>query len=142
MTMQLDTNYTNPYGLWKVWGDGGENWYQLGTYLGYVDDIAFALAENQGYNLRFEKVTGEPPTPEKYLPTVTVVFDGIDEPKDNKKRVAMVAKMLSGRGIEVKSSTIYNAVTLMMPDDRWNSIKREAALAKLTPHERALLGLV
>ena len=49
--------YTNPYGLWEVTTEGdceGRSRKGLGVFEGYLDDIAFYLANKAYYTLEFK----------------------------------------------------------------------------------------
>lgn len=55
--------YSNPLGVWKVTTEGdveGRSTEQLGTYAGYLDFIAYQLADKAYYSLEFTKLSPQP----------------------------------------------------------------------------------
>lgn len=76
--MITEKDYTNPYGTWQVTTEGdceGRSTRNLGVYVGYLDDIAFALADKCFYSLRFTKICTEIPVPESARENVSVSLD-------------------------------------------------------------------
>lgn len=137
-------DYKNPYGIWKVTTEGdceGRSIRNLGVYQGYVDEIAFALADKCSYSLRFEKICTDVPKPTKAIEKVNISFAIESETwdMDSGERVQFVRSMLQGRGTHVFESNFATSVTL--ENTNIEKTKREVALAKLTPEEKALLGL-
>lgn len=56
---QLNINYKNTYGSWEVTTEGdceGKSVRNLGTFIGYIDEIALHLADKCFYSLCFHKV--------------------------------------------------------------------------------------
>ena len=137
-------DYKNPYGIWKVTTEGdceGRSTRQLGIFQGYIDDIAFALAEKCCYSLQFTKISIDIPTPTKAIGEVNVTLDiGSETWKlTPEQRVDFFRTMLYKREVFVSKSSEYASVTLCNP--RIENAKREIALAKLTHEEKSLLGL-
>ena len=137
-------DYKNPYGIWQVATEGdceGRSTRQLGIFQGYIDDIAFALAEKCYYSLRFKKISIDIPTPTKAIGEVSVTLDIGSETWEltPEQRVDFFRNMLYKREVFVSKNSEYASVTLCNP--RIENVKREIALAKLTPEEKSLLGL-
>lgn len=137
-------DYKNPYGLWRVTTEGdceGRSTKNLGIYQGYIDDIAFALADKCSYVLRFEKICTDIPKPTKAIPKVAISLDiksGIWD-LNSEERVNFFRNMLQGRNIRVFDSNFATSITL--ENANIEQTKREIALAKLTSEEKSLLGL-
>lgn len=142
--MFTEKDYTNPYGTWQVTTEGdceGRSTRNLGVYVGYLDDIAFALAEKCCYSLEFTKIDTEIPTPKKVLDQVNVVLNidsktwklSVDD------RVKYFQNMLHNRKVYVSRGSAYASVTLSKTNTE--KTKKEIALAKLTDEEKQLLGL-
>ena len=137
-------DYKNPYGIWIVTTEGdceGRSTRHLGVFQGYIDDIAFALAEKCCYSLEFEKVCTDIPVPKRALDEVNVTLDINPEtwklsPID---RIGFFRNMLQDRNTFVSKGSAYASVTLSRKN--LEKDKREVALAKLTAEEKVLLGL-
>lgn len=127
----LPDDKTNLYGLWNVYSVGDEVCHIV-TYVGYADDIAFALSDKQGYCLQFRRAFGHLlPSAEDKLDVV--VDFGLGKDLDKYKTA------LCGSGVTVTDANGYNAVELHREDPKAKA--RAAALAKLTPEEREALGV-
>ena len=111
-------------------------------YFERIDEIAFALAERSFYKLTFKAVDLSIPEPTKIHETVHVSFDidsGIWDM--NNVEIADLAKhIMHGSDVIVKESN-YFASFLLSREHKMQEIKKQRALAKLTPEERELLGL-
>lgn len=141
MTMQ---DYLNPYGTWRVTTEGdceGKSTRDLGVYVGYIDDIAFALSEKCFYALEFTKVCADVPKPKTIRENVNVNLNIESKTwkMSSKERVLFFQNMLKGRDVHVSEGTSYASVTLSK--DNIELTKREIALSKLTDEEKELLGL-
>ena len=142
--MITSKDYKNPYGLWRVTTEGdceGRSTKNLGIYQGYIDDIAFALADKCSYVLQFEKICTDIPKPTKAIPKVAVSLDIKSGTWDlnSEERVNFFRNMLPGRNIRVFDSNFATSITL--ENTNIEQTKREIALAKLTSEEKSLLGL-
>lgn len=146
------------YGVWEVTTEGdceGRTVRHLGTHTGYLDEIAFKLAPRQAYYaLSFRRVS-----PSEQLENMPIVqttvnvcleeppFSSVPGPAQADQRAKAFEKIMRGRDVEVKPCSIYGAVTLLAGKDpaRRAAIEAQArratALAKLTPEDRAALGL-
>lgn len=143
--MITEKDYTNSYGTWKVTTEGdceGKSTKNLGVYVGYLDDIAFALADQCFYSLRFTKVCTDIPIPKSAKEKVNVSLDIESNTwnMDEKERVEYFRRLLCGRdNVTITDGQFYASVTLHRKD--LEKTKKEIALAKLTDEEKYLLGL-
>lgn len=138
-------DYKNPYGIWKVTTEGdceGRTTYHLGTYQGYVDEIAFALADSCCYSLRFEKICLDIPVPKVAKDKVNISFDINSKTwnMDKTDRVRYFQRILSERKNVFVSECMFTA-SVTLSRKNLEDAKRRIALAKLTEEERRLLGL-
>lgn len=137
-----NTIYNNPYGCWTVTTEAdveGKSSRTLGTFVGYIDDIAFSLADKCFYSLEFK-----PCSPKDYIPKskhVHINF-GIDSgtwDMSKEDRVEFFKKVFKDRDVCIREGSYYASVELVKPvnyDDL-----RKSALAKLTNEEKKALGL-
>ena len=142
--MEFDSKYDTAYGVWRVSTEAdaeGRGIRDLGVYLGYVDEIAFALADQQLYSLRFTKIDTQVPQIKNPQASVNVAFN-IDSGTwdwDAEQRAKHFKKILRGRNVNVDECPSYAAVTLKPQSPE--SLKREAILAKLSPEQRKMVGM-
>ena len=141
------------YGTWHVTTEGdceGRSTRDLGTHTGNIDDIAFALASQAYYGLRFESVNptilkGREPTKSKVEVSLDIGTGTWN--MDNDDRIAYFKRMLRGRDVTVKPGTYYACVSLVSGSsleaqaDAKKRVLRQAAIAKLSPEEREALGI-
>lgn len=137
------------YGVWSVTTEGdeeGRTTKDLGIHEGYIDEIAFALADKAMYRLYFKKghypsALDMTPKRKEVAVNLTDVFPQLDV-SSSPLRVDNAQKIFNreGRDVKVKESPYYRSITLEtnMPtiDD-----ERDALIASLTPRQRMLLGL-
>lgn len=89
----------------------------LGTFFGYVDDIALRLADQQrGFwcagALYFTRSKGHPELPrDEVRPDANVVIRGIDY-DDHADLLARVTRVFEGRPVDVRPATVYGAVSI------------------------------
>lgn len=149
------TEKFNPYnkakGFWKVTTEGdceGRTTHDLGIHFGFIDDIAFSLADKAYYALTFKAI--EPYTAKAPKATkVNVVLDIDSGTWDMKSetRQAFVEQMLQGRDTAVAKGQFYASVELVMgknellQKEREKEILRQQALSKLSEADRKILGL-
>jgi hypothetical protein len=140
-----------PYGIWTVTTEGdceGRSVSHLGTFEGYIDEIAFALAGKSFYSLRFQPADdleqiAKPGT----KVSVSLDIDSGTWDLHGVNRVDYFKKMLAGRNVSVVEGQYYASVILIDGDSpeeqerKANELKRKQALAKLTEEDRKLLGL-
>lgn len=142
----MSVGYTNPYGTWAVTTEGdceGRSITNLGTFTGYVDEIALYLANKSYYSLRFKAVKNVnefPPSATK----VNVSFD-IDSNTWNLGKYALNKKMselFNDRPVTINNSNYYASFEISTTDsDAEKKIKRAEALNKLSDEEKEILGL-
>lgn len=142
--------YKNPYGTWIVTTEGdceGKTVKDLGTYVGYIDEIAFGLANECTYTLEFSPVIWSKVLPKSIAKSVNITF-GIDSgtwPIDSSReeRLKFFREVFKNRDVDVEDCNYYASVTLTRHVDEKEieeEVKRNA-LAKLTDEEKRLLGL-
>lgn len=143
--------YSKAYGIWTVTTEGdceGRTVKHLGAFEGYLDEIAFALADKCAYSLQF-KASNSLAHISKAGTKISISLD-IDSGTwnmDEKGRAEFFRRMLAGRNVSVKEGQYYASVVLVdgsSPEEilrKENELKKQKALAKLTDEERKLLGL-
>jgi len=139
------------YGTWHVTTEGdceGRSVRDLGTHTGYFDEIAFALAKDAYYALRFSKVdplalAAAPPTATKVQVSLDAASGTWDQ--DQSQRVKYFKTMLAGRDTIVRDGTYHACVELVSglnaeaQADAARRLLVQSALSKLTPDEIAAL---
>lgn len=126
------------HGTWQVTTEGdveGRTIKNLGTFTGYVDEIALYLADKCYYTLEFKRVA----LVKEFKPTKSVVnirvidFEIFEHTK----------QLLSGRPVKVTSGNYYNStnITAINKKELEKEIAREKALSKLTKEDKEALGL-
>jgi hypothetical protein len=143
----------NAHGFWKVTTEGdceGRTTTNLGTYEGYLDDIAFALANKAMYGLRFTYVNpaelkGQHAKATKIQVSLDIETGTWD--MKGKERVEYFRKMLMGRDVYIKEGQYYACVELVKGIDpeaqeaARQELLRQSARSKLSAEElKALLG--
>jgi len=134
------------YGTFKVTTEGdceGKSTRDLGVYTGYIDEIAFALADKCYYKLRFSLV--KPPKELDLTPKSNTVEISLDinsgvwdlEPA---KAMEYFQKFFKDRDVEVVSTHGYGSCTISTNKETLEE-KRAAILNKLTDEEKQILGL-
>lgn len=144
-------------GFWRVRTEGdceGRSIRDLGVHEGYVDEIAFKLAKEQEYGLRFDLVDPKAlKDSEKTHATKVNVSLGIDSgtwdmPSD--ELVEYWENFLKDRNVSVGECNYYTCVTLYPGRNnpavaertkKKLEAERNAARNKLTIRERQLLGV-
>lgn len=135
------------YGVFKVTTEGdceGRSVRDLGTYKGYIDEIAFALADKCYYSLEFHKIN-----PEEFkldmIPkrkSVDIHFD-IDSGTwdlEEKDRIKYFKNLFKDRDIEVSNSNSYACVKIST-NKKTKEEKKQEILNRLTDEEKEILGL-
>ena len=94
------------YGVWKVTTEAdceGRTVAQLGTYEGFVDDIAFSLADKCYYVLDFELIDLKKPLPSMKKPMVPVRIKNLwlESSQNPGQRQALYADMFRDRPVKV-----------------------------------------
>jgi hypothetical protein len=145
--MSNNKTILNAYGTWNVTTEGdveGRTTRQLGTHTGFIDDIAFKLADQACYGLQFRPV--DPGKIEKSNRTGTRVQVSLDIESgtwgmNGPARVAYFKKMLEGRDTFVGLGQYYACVELIdgKTPEAQERARRAAtaagALAKLSKEE-------
>lgn len=107
------------YGVWEVTTEGdceGRSTKRLGIHEGYIDEIAFALADKVYYSLTFKRVNPKKldMTPKRDKVSVTLDIDSGTWEMTSKERVKHFQHMLERAGrtkVFVSDNNIYAAVT-------------------------------
>ena len=143
--------YKKAYGTWTVTTEGdceGRSVTQLGTFEGYIDEIAFALAGKCYYSLQFRAAQDLAEVAKQGTKvSVSLDIDSGTWDMSNKDRAEFFRRTLAGRNVSVKEGQYYASVILVdgsSPEEiarKENELKKKQALAKLTEEERKLLGL-
>ena len=144
MSNTINTSYNNPYGCWTVTTEAdveGKSSKILGTFIGYVDDIAFSLANKCFYSLEFR-----PYIPKDYVPKSKCVHInfGIDSgtwDMSKEERVEFFKKVFKDRDVQIREGSYYASVELVNNTSNQRNLLIESALAKLTSEEKKALGL-
>lgn len=113
-------SYTNPYGLWKVTTEGdceGRSSRNLGIFEGYLDDIAFYLADKAYYTLEFEKIdilriSHKNVNAERSEVNVSLDISSGTWGMSSEERVLEFKKLLSERHVRVTEGDTYASVKL------------------------------
>lgn len=115
-----------PYALWRVTTEGdceGRTTTNLGTFQGFIDDIARELASKSYYSLCFHLVNPELTRKDKEdrdkVKAVSISLDIGSGTWDMtaKDRAATVGNMLEGRPVAVTPGQYYASVMLNFEDE-------------------------
>ena len=138
-----------PFGYWSVTTEGdveGRTTKNLGTFHGYIDEIAFHLADKCYYGLQFKALLPDEMSP-KYLPTkskVTVSLDISSGTWDlkNEDRKNYFKELLQDRpNVIVKDGASYASVDIELTNSSKVDLLKRTALSKLSDEEKMALGL-
>ena len=145
------TNYDKAEAFWKVTTEGdceGRTTRDLGVHFGFLDDIAFALADKCYYSLCFKLIDPmQMDVPKKNKVNISLDIDSGTWDMSSEARVAFVSKLLKDRDTMVKDCNYYASVeismgkTIQQQKEREKEMLRKQALAKLSETEREALGL-
>lgn len=146
---KINSKYLDPNGTWMVTTEGdceGKTTRTLGVFTGRLDEIAFALAPKAYYKLTFRKLDTTIPIPDKREEKITVALDldsGTYDLSADELADFFDAMLKDANSVSVARSDEYKSVTLnrINPREKKRRNIRKTALAKLTPIERAVLGL-
>lgn len=126
----------SPQWNWKVYsiqGEEAEKAVYLGTFFGYIDELAFALADRAGRSLRFEPCGPLNMTPK--CKNVVVEIAALRHEADSKEEeVALFKDYLKDRPVAIKAAQYYAGVELTTGNRTAQEIV-EAVLGRLTPEE-------
>lgn len=146
----MKKTYNNAYGLWRVTTEGdceGRSVRDLGVHSGYLDEIAFALADKCYYSLCFKLV--EPlqlDVPQRSKVNIMLDIDSGTWDMQGSQRINFVANLLKDRDVSVNPCSYYASVELVMgktaeqQKQREIEMLRKQALSKLSDAERKALG--
>lgn len=137
--------YKNPYGVWEVTTEAdceGRTIRNLGTYEGFIDDIAFALADKPYYSLKFKAVQPKTldMTPKSKEVNVSLDINSDTWDMNNTELVGFWKEVMKNRDVRVQKGVGFNTVTLTSGRKTIEDIRQEA-LAKLSKEERIALRL-
>ena len=142
----MEQEYTN-YGTFIVTTEGdceGRSTKDLGTYTGYIDEIAFALADKAYYSLCFHKVRPEKldMTPKKDTVKISLDIDSgtWNLSNINNEAINYFKHFFKNRDVEVISTHGYGSCIISTHKETIED-KKKKVLSKLTHEERRLLGL-
>lgn len=126
----------SPQWNWKVYsiqGEEAERAVYLGTFYGYVDDIAFALADKAGWLLRFEPCDPLDMTP-KRKKVVVEIADVRHRVDSKEEEVAVFKDYLKDRPVAIKATPYYSGVELTTEKRISQEIVNDV-FGRLTPEE-------
>ncbi len=133
------------YGTWEVYTEGNDvlDKVLIGTYTGYVDEIALSLADKTNYMLEFKKIEDT----DKYKPIadeVTIRFD--DNAKINEyahnKYIYEMKKLFKDRPVDIEENGVGSMFKIVADEKLKKEIIKNRALAKLSEEEKEVLGLL
>ena len=141
------------YGLWDVTTEGyceGRSTRHLGVHQGHFDEVALKFADKAYYGLCLKWV--DPVAHDGLRPTASrvQVSMGIDTGTWNihgQDRIDAFKRFLKGRPVTVEDGLYHACVQVVAGDspearERMEAeVKRNKALAKLSPEDRKALGL-
>lgn len=144
--------YSDPFGYWEVTTEGdceGKTVRNLGVHKGYIDEIAFALADQCYYSLRFKAVNpqGLVRTPKATEVVISLDISSGTWDLSKEGQVASLVTLLKDRDVSVKPGMYYASVLLVRGKDSKSQeeareeLIRATALSKLSPEEKKALGL-
>ena len=135
------------YGVFKVTTEGdceGRSVRDLGTYEGYIDEIAFALADKCYYSLEFHKINPEKlkldMTPKRKSVDIHLDIDSGTWDLEGKDRIKYFKDLFKDRDIEISNSNSYAGVKIST-NKKTKEEKRQEILNRLTDEEKEILGL-
>ena len=114
------------FGVWNVTTHSGGSQTpakKLGTYEGFLDEIARSLSSKAGYALIFKRVTKAPDYRDdgNARSEVELLFDtaaGLGNTKmSDEQRVASVREFLKGRPVLVENAPGFHMVKLVWKED-------------------------
>ena len=135
------------YGTWTVTTEGdveGRTTRNLGTFTGFLDEIAFHLADKCYYSLQFkpaEDVKVFEPKAHKVCVMLDIESGTWDAKLGSDGRIHYFEKILQKRPVFVESGPYFASVTLVNTAFTEEDKEKQTALSKLTDREKELLGL-
>jgi hypothetical protein len=143
----MNNAYKTAFGTWSVSTEGdeeGRTERQLGTFTGYIDEIALALADKAFYELKFKSaipLDNTKPTKSNVNVQLDIESGTWDMDADDRREFA--SRLLAGRPVTVTESNYYGCFMIRAKNeaDVQKQILREQALNKLSAGEKAALGI-
>jgi hypothetical protein len=117
--VELNKDYYSPNGLWEVTTEGdceGRTVSNLGIHEGFIDEIAFKLADQCFYSLQFKKVNVNTlPINKSSKKEVNILLDIWSNTWDMnaKERVNVFAEIFKDRPVNVKKGDYFASVVLV-----------------------------
>ncbi len=114
----ISKEYRNPFGVWKVatnFGEERERTRDLGTYKGFVDEIALYLANKNSHSLVFTRVPDDAlivGLPTKRNVVVQLADDYLTWKASSKDRVSLVASAYKDRPVKVSGASVHGSFTI------------------------------
>ncbi len=124
----------NSYGTWSVRTEGdveGKTMRTLGTFTGYVDEIALYLADECYYSLTFRGVED--------VKTFKASRDSVNITFDRDYGLEATKNFFKDRPVFIEKGNYYHSYVINSNDNK--GTKRQLALDKLTDEDKELLGL-
>lgn len=141
------------FGVWEVTTEGdceGRTTRNLGIHEGFIDEIAFKLADQAEYKLQFKWLQPRSIAEKPAVATEVHISLSIDTgtwDTHGSERTEIFRSFLHGRDVEVQDGQFYASVKLLAGADdesralHESQVKRAVALAKLTDQDKEVLGL-
>ena len=138
-----DYKRTNGLAVWAVstQGDveGKSPDIQLGTYVGYIEDIALLLSHKRELIFELKEELDVSRMSNKVRVSFAELINTTGEPD---RRADFVTHLLGDRGkAKAGKSTYYGSAEIIFEESNIQAIVKKQALAKLTAAEREALGL-
>lgn len=135
------------YGVFKVTTEGdceGRSVRDLGTYEGYIDEIAFALADKCYYSLEFHQINLKEfkldMIPKRKEVNIRLNTDSRTWDLEGKDKIKYFKNLFKDRNIEVSDGNFYSSVKIST-NKKTKEEKRQEILDRLTDEEKEILGL-
>lgn len=135
------------YGLFNVTTEGdceGRSIRDLGTYEGYIDEIAFALADKCYYSLEFHQINPEEfkldMIPKRKEVNIRLNIDSGTWDLEEKDKIKYFKNLFKDRNIEVSNGNFYANVKIST-NKKTKEEKKQEILNRLTDEEKEILGL-
>lgn len=116
---EVDEKYKDIYGYWRVTTEGdceGRTTKTLGTFKGYIDDIALSLANKCSYSLCFTKI--KEPTEEKYTDkknkvNVQLDIDSKTWDMTSEERCEVMKELFKDRNVIIEEGDYYPSFNII-----------------------------
>lgn len=134
------------YGTFEVTTEGdceGRSVINLGIFTGYIDEIAFALADKCYYSLHFRRIEVSQLVPNSKRDTVRITLDAVSNHINNSNNLdseCYFKSLFATRNVEITEINSYNSCTITNHVETLEE-KRNKILSKLTKEEQHILGL-